>query len=122
MKTPNSMATPQRKERNAFQAGCREFESRPPLHPQKNHLSGEFPLLVASFRRHLIVANKTPRTVQGYLEAIQLLVGFLTAHGMPNDVGDLTPEHVEDFVADILTRSKPATASIRYRAPQQFFK
>jgi site-specific recombinase XerD len=41
---------------------------------------------------------------------------------MPNDVGDLTREHLEEFVADTLTRSKPATASIRYRALQQFFK
>ena len=31
MRTPKSPALPQRKERNAFQAGCREFESRPPL-------------------------------------------------------------------------------------------
>jgi hypothetical protein len=31
MTTPKPARTPQRKERNAFQAGCREFESRPPL-------------------------------------------------------------------------------------------
>jgi hypothetical protein len=31
MTTPKSTPVPQRKERNAFQAGCREFESRPPL-------------------------------------------------------------------------------------------
>jgi len=31
MSTLKSTAAPQRKERNAFQAGCREFESRPPL-------------------------------------------------------------------------------------------
>ena len=41
---------------------------------------------------------------------------------MPNDVGELIREHVKDFVADILTRPKPATASIRYRAIPQFFK
>jgi len=34
---------------------------------------------------------------------------------------DLSRDHVEPFVADILTRFKPATASNRYRALQQFF-
>ena len=32
MITPKLTATPQRKARDAFQAGRREFESRPPLH------------------------------------------------------------------------------------------
>ena len=41
---------------------------------------------------------------------------------MPKDVGDLIQEHVEEFFADILTRPKPPTASIRYRALPQFFK
>jgi hypothetical protein len=35
MRTPKSPAVPQRKERNAFQAGCREFESRPPLQERR---------------------------------------------------------------------------------------
>jgi hypothetical protein len=34
MNTPKTTRSPQRKERNAFQAGCHEFESRPPL-PEK---------------------------------------------------------------------------------------
>lgn len=41
---------------------------------------------------------------------------------MPGDEADLSREHVESFIADNLTRSKPATASIRHRALQQFFK
>ena len=41
---------------------------------------------------------------------------------MAKDVGDMIREHVEELIADILTRSKPATASIRYRALPQFFK
>jgi hypothetical protein len=35
MRTPKSPAVPQRKARNAFQAGCREFESRPPLQERR---------------------------------------------------------------------------------------
>jgi site-specific recombinase XerD len=137
----------------AFQAGCREFESRPPL-PPHNHaengtvplkrsnataehdtitaqqtklapappVRGDLPLLAASFRRHLLASNKAPRTVAGYLDAVRLLGEFLAVHGMPGDVAALTREHIEEFVADILTRAKPATASNRYRALQQFFK
>jgi hypothetical protein len=41
MITPETTASPQRKERNAFQAGCREFESRPPL-PEKPITVGIF--------------------------------------------------------------------------------
>jgi site-specific recombinase XerD len=83
---------------------------------------GDLPLLAASFRRHLLAANKAPRTVAGYLDAVRLLGEFLAAEGMPGDVAALSREHIESFIADILTRAKPATASNRYRALQQFFK
>ena len=83
---------------------------------------GDLPLLAASFRRHLLAANKAPRTIEGYGEAVRLLAAFLAAQGMPTHVAALSREHVESFIADILTRSAPATASIRYRALQQFFK
>jgi site-specific recombinase XerD len=137
----------------AFQAGCREFESRPPLHPhnrakiaasrparrdattlrdtiteQKTEPisclphRGDLSLLAASFQRHLLATNKAPRTVQGYMDAVRLLGEFLATQGMPGDVADLTREHIEEFIADILSRAKPATASNRYRALQQFFK
>jgi len=53
---------------------------------------------------------------------VRLLGEFLAAQGMPGDVADLTRERIESFIADILTRSKPATASNRYQALQQFFK
>jgi site-specific recombinase XerD len=89
---------------------------------QSPPLRGDLPLLAASFRRHLLATNKAPRTVAGYLDAVRLLGEFLAAQGMPGDVAALTREHIEEFVADILTRAKPATASNRYRALQQFFK
>jgi site-specific recombinase XerD len=83
---------------------------------------GDLPALAASFRRHLMAANKAPRTIDGYGEAVRLLEAFLLGQGMPTHVAALSREHVESFIADILTRSAPATASIRYRALQQFFK
>jgi site-specific recombinase XerD len=41
---------------------------------------------------------------------------------MPDAVASLTREHVEMFMADLLARRKPATASNRYRALQAFFR
>jgi hypothetical protein len=58
---------------------------------------GDLPLLAASFRRHLLAANKAPRTVGGYLDAVRLLGEFLAAQGMPGDVADLSREHIESF-------------------------
>jgi hypothetical protein len=47
---------------------------------------------------------------------LRLLSAFLAERGMPDDLADLSREHIEKFIADILTRSKPSTASVRYRA------
>jgi site-specific recombinase XerD len=41
---------------------------------------------------------------------------------MPLVVAHIKREHVESFISDQLARNKPATASVRYRALQQFFK
>jgi site-specific recombinase XerD len=89
---------------------------------ERRLVPGDLPALAASFRRHLLAANKAPRTIEGYGEAVRLLAAFLASQGMPTHVAALSREHVESFIADILTRSAPATASIRYRALQQFFK
>ena len=53
---------------------------------------------------------------------MRLLEAFLAAQGMPLNVAALSREHIESFIADILSHSAPSTASIRYRALQQFFK
>jgi site-specific recombinase XerD len=84
--------------------------------------SGAYDLVVASFRRHLLAENKAPRTIDTYLESIGQLGAFLRAQGMPTDPAAIAREHVESFVADLLSRCKPATASVRFRALQQFFK
>ena len=78
--------------------------------------------LAESFRRSLLAENKSPRTVQVYGEALRLLGEYLARQGMPLTVANIRREHVESFIADLLARFKPATASNRYRALQQFFK
>ena len=81
-----------------------------------------FAVLAASYRRHLLAANKAPRTLETYLEAVDQFGAHLRAQGMPTDPTLVSREHVESFIADLLSRFKPATASNRYRALQSFFK
>ncbi len=78
--------------------------------------------LAESFRRSLLARNRAPRTITTYLDAVGQLDGFLRSQGMPQAVTDVRREHVEAFFGDLLTRVKPATAAIRYRSLQQFFK
>jgi site-specific recombinase XerD len=61
-------------------------------------------------------------TQKAYLEAATLFARFLVEKGMPQDVANITREHVEEFITDQLGRWKPATANNRYRSLQSFFK
>lgn len=79
-------------------------------------------VLRPSFRRSLLAQNKSPRTVKTYLEALGLFQRFLVEQGMPQSVSSVRREHVESFIADLLSRWKPNTANNRYRGLQQFFK
>ena len=80
-----------------------------------------FESLSESFRRSLLAQNKSPRTVQTYLEGVGQFGDFLRARGMPTDPAAIRREHVETFIGDLLIRFKPATASNRYRALRVFF-
>lgn len=84
--------------------------------------SPAFQQLSKSFQRSMLAANKTPKTVETYIEALRLFGEYLAAQGMPQEVAHIRREHVESFIAHLLERWKPATANNRYRALQQFFK
>jgi site-specific recombinase XerD len=83
---------------------------------------GDVEVLAVSFQRHLRAANLSPKTIRTYSEATDALQRFLIAAGMPTDAASIRREHVEAFIEHLLERWKPATASARYRALQQFFK
>ena len=78
--------------------------------------------LAASFQRSLQARNRAPKTISTYLYAVREFDEFLDAKGMPREVVHITREHLEAFFADLLTRVKPATAAIRYRSLQQFWR
>jgi site-specific recombinase XerD len=86
-----------------------------------DYLIDSYRVLTKSFRRSLLAQNKSPRTIQTYGEALGQFGTFVAVSGMPDSVSGLRREHVEAFVADLLSRFKPATASNRYRALRSFF-
>lgn len=78
--------------------------------------------LAQSFKRTLLAENRAAKTIVSYMEGIRLFDEFLSDQGMPREIGSITREHVEAFIADILSRRKPATAANRYRSLQQYFR
>jgi len=78
--------------------------------------------LARSFERSLRAANKSPKTVETYLDSVTQFERFLTTRGMPTDVEAIAREHVEAWIEELLAKWKPATASVRYRALHSFFK
>jgi site-specific recombinase XerD len=77
----------------------------------------------ASWRRHLRAANKAPRTVQTYLDALDHFGRYLAAHGLPDDVGLIQPAHIEDWFVELQDGGRrAASVANRYRSLQQFFR
>jgi site-specific recombinase XerD len=66
--------------------------------------------------------NLSPHSLRTYTESVRFLAEFLASKGMPTDVANIKREHVESFITDILSRSKPGTADTRYGGCQLFFK
>jgi site-specific recombinase XerD len=77
------------------------------------------PDLARSFERHLWAENKSDRTIETYLEAVRLLEAFLAGLGVR--LAEADRAHIEEFLADLLARWKPATAANRYRSLKVFY-
>ena len=77
--------------------------------------------VIPSFQRHLRAENKATRTIQSYTEAVRRLHDFCSANGMPLEVVNITSEHIEAFLADQLSRLRPASARARFASLRQFF-
>ena len=84
---------------------------------------GDLQTLTASFRRHLRAANRSDRTVETYLEAVDQFGRWLARQKRPpGGVASITRDHVRGFVEFLVTNRSASTASNRFRALQQFFK
>lgn len=78
----------------------------------------ELAWLVRDWERSLKVGNRSPRTVQSYLESVGQLIDFAEAE----TVEDLDRASIEKFLIHLTETRAPATAAVRYRSLQQFTK
>ena len=80
----------------------------------------EIEALVNSWRRDLRARNVARKTIKTYGESADQLVAHLAEAGV-TEAQAVTREHVSDFITDLLATRSPSTASVRFRALQQFF-
>lgn len=83
---------------------------------------GDILPLLESWRRHLRAKNRSARTLQSYEETVRQFAAFLAERGMPANAASIRREHVEAWIEQLLERFKPATAAVRFRSLQQFFR
>lgn len=82
---------------------------------------GDIGMLSKSFRRSLEAANRSPATVRIYTIGVAQLADFLAANGMPLVVANISREHVEEWLSDVLSRRSPGTAQTRWKGAKAFF-
>jgi integrase len=80
----------------------------------------EIEALINSWRRDLRARNLARKTIKTYGESANQLVAHLAEAGV-TEAQAVTREHVSDFITDLLATRSPSTASVRFRALQQFF-
>jgi site-specific recombinase XerD len=98
--------------------GARRMETR----TQAQVATPDIGAMQISWERSLRAANRSPRTLDSYSESVEQMASFLASRGMPTTVANIRREHIESFLEDILARRRPATAALRFRSIQQFFK
>ena len=77
--------------------------------------------LARSFERYLRAGNKSPRTIETYLEAVAGFSGYLAATSRA-PLDQARREDVEAWIAALLARWKPSTAHNRYRGLHAFYR
>jgi site-specific recombinase XerD len=77
--------------------------------------------LARSFERYLRAGNKSPRTVETYLEALAGFSAHLAATSK-HPLDQASREDVETWIALLLGRWKPSTAHNRYRGLHAFYR
>jgi site-specific recombinase XerD len=87
----------------------------------KANLGDDIRELVSGFALSLEANNKSPKTVEVYLEGVTQLADFLAEAGAPTIIDRIGREHVELFLAHLTKNRKPATVHNRYRALRVFF-
>jgi site-specific recombinase XerD len=94
--------------------------TRGPNHPLT--VADNLEVLGSDWRLSLLARGLRPKTLTTYMQSFQQMVDFLRDRGMPLTASAITREDMEAFILAQLEQHKPSTASIRYRAVQQFWR
>ena len=78
--------------------------------------------LRGSWIRSLKAGNKSPRTIESYLHALDGFTRWCVDNGRPVDPTVQRRRDVEEYIAWILDRWTPGTAGVRYRGLRQWFR
>jgi site-specific recombinase XerD len=82
---------------------------------------GDIRSLAESWRISLQARNLSPKTLGTYTESLESYTAFVTANGMPTQVGSISREHIDAWLADLASKWRPATVRNRYTGIKQFF-
>ncbi|MCI0687412.1 MAG: tyrosine-type recombinase/integrase [Sporichthyaceae bacterium] len=80
-------------------------------------MTAENASLLRSFERHLRTANRSPRTIQSYVEAAGLLADFTGG----KTYTEITRTEIQEFLTDQLDRHKATSAAVRFRSLRRLF-
>lgn len=75
-----------------------------------------------SFVRALRAENSSPRTISTYSESATQFEAFLRRKEYPGEPTRIRRQHVEEFLAELLTSRSPATVRARFSALRRFFR
>src|SRR5207302_6170274 len=78
--------------------------------------------LVTLWQAHLRSRNRSPRTIATYADSADRLGRYLRREGRSQDMKLVDRKVIEGFIADQLAVHAPATAALRFRSLQQFFR
>jgi site-specific recombinase XerD len=77
--------------------------------------------LIASWRRSLIAAGKSPRTLEGYLGTAGQFTRWCATNGRPTYPTEQTRADVEEFIGELLATKARGTAALRFRNLRAWF-
>jgi integrase/recombinase XerC len=89
---------------------------------QGSRVEGDYNSFTRSWQRSLKARNLSAKTISTYLASAEDFGYYLTRAGGPYNLAEITRAHVESYIGDLLSTKSAATASVRYRSLQQFFR
>jgi site-specific recombinase XerD len=82
---------------------------------------GDVRTLADSWQISLQAANLSPNTIATYTDSLDSFTSYLVTNGMPTQVGSITREYIEGWLADLATKARPSTVRNRFTGVRMFF-